>query len=380
MLTLYGASVRAEEPFGTMLRRLRTGAGFCQERLAERAGISANGVAALEAGRRKNPRLSTVALLGDALGLDPDQRSDLIAAATRTSSPATDLPPAPVTSHVGDAAQGTRSTILSDHTFVGRRDELEALHLAWNTRTKVVLLSGEAGVGKSTLAEEFAAELASQGVTGLRGRSTPEQLGVYEAFLGPVRGALGRYDGNVPTGLRDLGRLVPGLFESGGDALVPIRSDPAVERRLLFETVSALFVSTGPTLLLLDDLHWADPGTLALLAFISAQPELSELMIIGTVRSTDVTTATNAALAELRQSQRLRRITGAGYFDAINEDPHENFARSIIVTAMSHRVDQRLAQGGHRILVEPQVVQSHHPARMKRVVIHELQRPIQGVG
>ena len=69
--------------FGAALRRFRTSADLTQERLAERSGISAAGVAALKAGRRKMPRLNTVGLLCDALGVDSDQRAALVAAATR---------------------------------------------------------------------------------------------------------------------------------------------------------------------------------------------------------------------------------------------------------------------------------------------------------
>ncbi len=293
-----------------MLRRLRTSAGLTQERLAERSGISANGVAALEAGRRKTPRLTTVGLLCDALALTPDQRALLLAAAT-----ATDTAPPPV---ANDELTGTKRVTPPEASptdapgFIGRRDERRILRDAWTQKTRVALLFGEAGVGKSTLAEQFASDLAAERVTVLRGRSTPEQLGVYEAFVEPVRGALNRYDGVIPSNLRDLGRLIPGLIEAGGDLLVPSRSDPAIERRLLFETVRALFIATGPTLLLLDDLHWADPGSLSLLSFLVAQPELANMMIVGTIRSTDVTASTSAALAELRRHCSVERVQLSG--------------------------------------------------------------------
>ncbi len=295
-----------------MLRRLRISVGLTQERLAERSGISATGVAALEAGRRKSPRLNTVGLLCDALGLDAEQRSDLLVSATQTQRLS-------AISGTGSASEPTtrtrnaiteRQAITPTHTtFVGRLAERQKLREAWANRTKVVLLFGEAGVGKSTLAEEFAAEVeTSQRVTILRGSSTPEQLGAYEAFVQPVRAALGQFDGAIPSTFRDLGRLVPGLLEASGDALIPSHSDPTFERRLLFETVCTLLTSTGPTVLLLDDLHWADPGALALLSFLVRQPELSDLMFVGTVRSTDVTAPTNSALAELRRHCTVERI------------------------------------------------------------------------
>src|SRR5215469_6000675 len=66
------------EGFGPLLRRLRVAAGFSQAVLAERAGLSVDAVAALETGRRRNPRAFTLRLLADALDLDPDARALLV--------------------------------------------------------------------------------------------------------------------------------------------------------------------------------------------------------------------------------------------------------------------------------------------------------------
>src|SRR5438445_8073768 len=79
--------------FGTELRQLRNAAGFTQEELAERAGLTAAGVSALERGHRRRPYLHTVHALAAALGLPEGQRDALLtasrhaAAATRTSGP-----------------------------------------------------------------------------------------------------------------------------------------------------------------------------------------------------------------------------------------------------------------------------------------------------
>jgi transcriptional regulator with XRE-family HTH domain len=71
----------ASTTFGALLRQHRLTAGLTQEGLAERAGVSARGVQDLERGLRITPRAETVRLLADALGLDPESRSRLIAAA-----------------------------------------------------------------------------------------------------------------------------------------------------------------------------------------------------------------------------------------------------------------------------------------------------------
>ena len=70
--------------FGTLLRRRRLAAGFTQEALAERAGISAKAVSDLERNPDRMPRLETVTLIADALGLDDAGRARLLQAARRS--------------------------------------------------------------------------------------------------------------------------------------------------------------------------------------------------------------------------------------------------------------------------------------------------------
>ncbi|MEP7113408.1 MAG: helix-turn-helix transcriptional regulator [Ilumatobacteraceae bacterium] len=73
------------ETFGVLLRHHRMAAVLTQERLAERARIGATGIAALEAGRRKAPRATTIALLLDALDLTDSDRAELVTAAAASA-------------------------------------------------------------------------------------------------------------------------------------------------------------------------------------------------------------------------------------------------------------------------------------------------------
>ena len=73
--------------FAALLKRQRLAAGLTQEALAERAGLSAKAVSDLERDPARSPRLATVTLLADALGADPEQRAELLAAARPAPGP-----------------------------------------------------------------------------------------------------------------------------------------------------------------------------------------------------------------------------------------------------------------------------------------------------
>src|SRR5690242_16728588 len=73
-------------PFGVLLRRYREAAGLSQEDLAERAGLTAKGIGALERGERQRPQPATLRQLAAALGLSHHERATLIAAVPRRTT------------------------------------------------------------------------------------------------------------------------------------------------------------------------------------------------------------------------------------------------------------------------------------------------------
>ncbi len=299
------------ESFGVLLRRHRMAAVLTQERLAERARISATGIAALEAGRRKVPRPSTVALLLDALDLTDEARAEMIAAAAGVVDTHT------ATARRSDTARrdvtGNLTWIQQKFPLVGRRDELQALTTAWQEHRRIAVISGEAGAGKTRLVGEFVLSLPGA-VTVLWGRCTPDRLGAYEAFVEPVRNLVTANDA-ADSHAGELARLVPEVALDQGWTVGPSHAEPEVERRLLFNAITQLLRPLGPTVLVLDDAQWADPASMALLTSLVASPLLDHVMIIATVRSTDQSAANAGALAALRRFTTVERIELGGLDD-----------------------------------------------------------------
>ncbi len=146
-----------EGPFGERLRRLREAAGFTQEELASRAGLTAKAVSALERGERKRPYPHTVRSLGEALGLTEGERGDLQSAIPRRGAET------PVSSAVVPASV-PEPTLPGPRTpLVGREQELAEIGLFLRDGgVRLLTLTGTGGVGKTRLALRAARE-----VTGL---------------------------------------------------------------------------------------------------------------------------------------------------------------------------------------------------------------------
>jgi len=171
---------------------------------------------------------------------------------------------------------GTRTPL------VGRDAERERLSRAVEDATagggSIVLLAGEAGVGKSRLAEEVAAGCPPPVLRGAaaEGASVP---------YGPIVAALRSYLRAEPAGLEECGTLRPHLA-----LLLPELGEPAAEsdRPTIFEAVRCAFAriaDDGPATVILDDLHWSDEATLELLAALASPLREMPLAIVAAYRS-----------------------------------------------------------------------------------------------
>jgi predicted ATPase/DNA-binding XRE family transcriptional regulator len=132
------ATDESQVPFGERLRRMRVAAGLSQEALAERAGLSAQAIGALETGKRRRPYPHTVAALAAALGLSERERAALTEA-RGVSTP---------------SATGAQPFLPRQRApLVGRDEEVRAIvALLEAGEDRLLTLTGPGGVGKTSLA------------------------------------------------------------------------------------------------------------------------------------------------------------------------------------------------------------------------------------
>jgi DNA-binding SARP family transcriptional activator/tetratricopeptide (TPR) repeat protein len=199
--------------------------------------------------------------------------------------------------------------------LVGRDEALCQLGQAY-TRAQaghgvVVLISGEAGMGKSRLMQEFAARHREQALI-LAGAGSPgAQALPYQPLAQALRSQIERRDRDrgvslslsqisiSPVWLAEAARLLPELRTLHPDLPPPLPAEPDEARTRLFEALRRLILklATGPhpLLMCLDDLHWADSATLDWLAYLGNRLEGKRLLILGVYRNGEV-----EALGELR--------------------------------------------------------------------------------
>ena len=188
---------------------------------------------------------------------------------------------------------------LTDRPFVGRVGEREALAAriaaAQQGGGRVILVSGEPGVGKTRLVEEAVARLAPGRV--LCGRcqeieGAPAFWPWIQVLRAYVRATPGdRLRAELGDDAAELARLVPGIRTRCPDVAAPQEEtlDAETARFRLFDAI-AMFLrtiaSTELLVLVLDDLHWADHDTLLLLAFVARELRDQRLLVLGTYRET----------------------------------------------------------------------------------------------
>ena len=250
-------------------------------------------------------------------------------------------------SAVGTVPLPGRVTVRPSAGVVGRDTELSliadaAKRIYGSDGREVLLVSGEAGLGKTTLVAEAARSAYDAGACVLFGHCEEDLATPYQLFAE----ALGHYVAHTEEEqLRELVeahgsewmRLVPALASRIPDLPPSKATDSDSERYLLFAAAVGLLGSISqqqPVVLVLDDLQWADNASLLLLRHLVAAEHPVRLLVLGTFRD-----------SELAQSPGLRETLGLlrrhrGFTRLELEGLDENGVQSLMEAAAGHALSE----------------------------------------
>lgn len=232
-----------------------------------------------------------------------------------SSSAATVPLPGPLRRHDGELPFAAR---VEEHRRV-----LDAWKRAQVDGAAIVLLAGEPGIGKTRLAAEVARHAHSEGAIVVLGRCDEHVAAAHAPWTELLRHLVTIVDDDVIADHvsrhgGELGRIVLDLPRRAPDAPPPTDADTDTERLLLFEAVVDLLQCAAvsqPLVVLLDDAHWADAGSVHLLRHVVSHldPEARVLVLV-TYRDTDIdrTHPLAGSLADLYRAAGAERIALRG--------------------------------------------------------------------
>ena len=247
------------------------------------------------------------------LGVEPAVATQHLYRQILRQAEATPGPPAEWSE--GSTAASSRRAFAPLAGRVGELDRLnEAAAAARRGRGRVVVLLGEAGIGKSRLVDEVLATTGAEGWRVIVGRSyETERMLALGVWAGAFRAA-GLADRREtladlsPAWRAELARLLPDVAEPG--ARTPRSSGSELR---LFEAVARWLerlAAASPLLVALEDLHWADEASLRLTAFLARRLERRALLMVVTARIEEIGDAPmlGRVLDELAREQRVTEI------------------------------------------------------------------------
>jgi tetratricopeptide (TPR) repeat protein len=260
---------------------------------------------------------------------DPSKRPSTAAEVRQFLKSMSSSMSSPVANHPSGAETVPANEAIAENpmyrrTFVGREQELRQLQRAFDAalsgQGSLIAVVGEPGIGKTALCEQISTYAAVRGGKTLVGHCYEEgSLSLpYLPFIEALRTYVLARD---PDGLKqDLGsgaaevaRIVSEVRDRVTVELRQSSPDPDEDRWRLYQALSGFLhnaSSVQPLLVILEDLHWADRGTIDLLVFLSRQLAGARLLVVGNYRDVEVDRAhpLSGALGELRRGSTFQRI------------------------------------------------------------------------
>jgi DNA-binding SARP family transcriptional activator len=257
--------------------------------------------------------------LRDEMNVEPMPETAALRDVILRNAPLADAASAPPAESSG--AQRTASDVLLP--FVGRADEMAQLRMLWSRAARgrgvVVLFGGEAGIGKTRLALEFALVAGAQGARVMSGSTTYPEAAPYQSIAESLRSVAPLLMSLKvePVWLGVVAHAVPELRARRPDLPAPPKVEPERERIRLFEAFAKCFEELArprPVLVILEDLHWAGEGTIGALTFLAGRLAQLPILIIATYRDEEAPRAhpLRRARAELQEAKILSTLSPRG--------------------------------------------------------------------
>jgi DNA-binding SARP family transcriptional activator len=233
--------------------------------------------------------------------------------------------------------------------LVGRDRDWNILQKAWLDHQiggHLAVIMGEAGVGKTYLAEEFIRWAKKGGITCLKTRSYPTED---ELAYTPVTALLRnkeiqkRFSGLDETWLIELARLLPEMRDQFPDLPDPEKLSESWKRQRMFEaSAQALLGDESRLVLILDDLQWCDRETLDWLRFMLECESNVKFLVIGGVRTEDLTADSPliAFFADLGGKNKITEIL----LDRLDLEATRSLAANLWGEVVEERAAARLYQ------------------------------------
>jgi hypothetical protein len=206
--------------------------------------------------------------------------------------------------------------------FVGRREPLARLTAAYQASAAgsggpaagwpgLVLVTGEAGIGKTALLARFAADVAARGAITIWGTGWDgDQAPAWWPWTQALRALLRRRDDLSTPPDPDLAAVVP---ELAGTPAVTAPEPQDASRVRVFDAVGRLLTracAQAPLVVVLDDLQWADRSTMDLLRFVTRHVEPGGLLLVGAYRPHEPRAGVAEVLADLATAGELVALRG----------------------------------------------------------------------
>jgi predicted ATPase/DNA-binding winged helix-turn-helix (wHTH) protein len=238
-----------------------------------------------------------------------------------------------------------------------REQALAQLHgwlaAAVSAKSQIVFVTGEAGIGKTTVVDSFLAQAnLATNLLIARGHCL-EQYGAGEAYL-PVFDSLRRLARQQGPRVIEILRRhapswlvqMPGLTTTSEREALQEEISGVTRERMLREMADALEVLTDeiPLILVLEDLHWCDYSTLDLISYIARGNYSSRLLLIGTYRPIEVI-VTDHPLSDVKQELRLHKLCHELPLEYLSLRAVEEF---LALKFPGHQFSSRLAAMIHR--------------------------------